>query len=134
MKRIFVVILFIILLFPICVFCQDSLSWTYVDYTLASTLVLGQVMDYGLTNHSINNCGMRELNPIFGENPNMAYIALTKVVLTATILVMIKYLPKSTLERRIALGIFNVITWIPVVMNINTLQKNGYSVSLKFSF
>ena len=126
--------LLLILLFPICIFAQDSLSWTFVDYTLASTLVLGQVADYGLTNHAISNCGANEVNPLFGSQPRMIHIASVKIIITATILLMTKYLITSVSQRRWVLAAFNVITWIPVAININTLQKNGYRVSLKFSF
>jgi hypothetical protein len=125
--------LLILILFPIYIFGQDSMEWTPVDYTLASTLIIGQVVDYGLTNYAIRDCGASEINPLFGKNPNMVHMALTKVAITATTLVMVKYLTTSTSQRRWALVVFNVITWIPVVMNINTLQKSGYSISLRFS-
>lgn len=145
--------LLLILLLPISIFSQDSLGWTAadyalaststmgqnslewtaVDYTLASTFIIGQALDFGLTNHAISNYGMKEANPIFGKNPNMTHIALSKVAVSATILIMVKHLSTSTSQRRWVLAVFNVITWVPVVMNINTLQKSGYSVSLKFS-
>jgi hypothetical protein len=126
-------LLLVLLLLPTCIFGQDSLEWTTVDYTLASTFVIGQALDFGLTNHAISNCGMQEANPIFGKNPNVTHIALSKVAITATILVMVKHLTTSISQRRWVLAAFNVITWIPVVMNTNTLQKSGYTVSLKFS-
>ena len=125
--------LLLVLLFPISIFSQDSLAWTAADYTLASTFIVGQALDFGLTNHAISNCGMSEANPIFGKNPNMVYIAASKVAITATILVMVKYLAKTKNQRRWVLAAFNVITWVPVVMNVNTLQRSGYTVSLKFS-
>ena len=122
----------IITLLIVNVYGQNDMDWTSIDYTLASTLVIGQAMDFGLTNYAITNCGMNEANPLFGKNPNITHMALYKIAGTATLLALVKYAPTSVSQRRWVLITYNVITWIPVFMNMNTLTKNGYEI--KFSF
>jgi len=125
--------LIIFLLIPICIFGQDSLEWTPVDYTLASTFVIAQVLDYGLTNHAINTYGMKEVNPLYGSHPSMTQLFATKVIISAFGIMVIKNFTSSVGQRRLALIVYNIISWTPVILNINTLQRSGYTVSLRFS-
>lgn len=124
--------IFFVLILTTAIFAQKTAEWGTIDYVLASTFVMAEIADFGLTNNMINNHNMVELNPIFGKKPNMSILLGTKLVFSAGAIMLTKLFIKNSTRRLWFLIAYNLIAWTPVILNMRTLSQSGYAITLKF--
>jgi len=97
-------LLIILLLFTGCVTPQP---WTIRNKVMAGVLITGTAADMVSTSYALSN-GARELNPLLGEHPNDATLALFGLASTGVILLVSHYLLTPT-QRDWLLGIVGVV-------------------------
>ena len=105
--------------------CVTPQPWTTRNKVMAGILVTGTAADMASTSYALSN-GARELNPLLGEHPDDATLALFGLASTGVILLVSHYLLTPN-QRDWLLGICGVVHFGAASSNyIQTRNSLGF--------
>lgn len=129
-----ILILILVILITSFGYSEEPAPWTKIDYALTAGFVIGQIADFGISAHAINNSNkIGEVNSFaYGKNINWSKATRIKLLYIGGGIGVLKICFKEKIPRRIMLYGVNAFTWGPVIYNIVTIIKNGGSLGFSF--